>query len=172
MMPIAAAAVLGASSASAQQIPWSQRAEVHQRVGFTDISITYNRPVGRGRALFGSLVKWNAMWHPGADSATTINVSRNIAVEGKTLTAGRYTLWTVPNVEQWTVIFNRAVDIYHSPYPGEEHDVLRVSVAPERGAHMETLTFYFPVVDGDSAVLRLHWGETVVPIRIDAPGVP
>ena len=50
--------------------------------------------------------------------------------------------------------------------PGEARDALRVEVKPEAGGHMDALAFYFPVVAPDSAVLRLHWGEMVVPIRI------
>lgn len=167
---IAAAAVLAPAPAAAQQIPWSQRAEVHQRVAFTDIAITYNRPVARGRTLFGGVVRWNAVWNPGADSATTITSSREILVEGQPLPAGRYTLWMIPGRERWTVIFSRAVDVFHTPYPGERHDALRVTVTPERGDHMETLAFYLPTVERDRAVLRLHWGDTIVPIRIEAPG--
>ena len=162
--------LLAAGPAAAQQIPWSQRGEVHQRVAFTDIAITYNRPVARGRTLFGGLVPWDAVWNPGADSATTIAVSREILVEGQTLPAGRYTVWMVPGRERWTVIFSTAVDVFHIPYPGQRHDALRVTVTPERGDHMETLAFYFPTVERARAVLRLHWGDTVVPLSIEAPG--
>jgi hypothetical protein len=56
--------------------------------------------------------------------------------------------------------------VFHTPYPGEQHDALRLAVTPEAGAHMEVLAFYFPVVAPDSAVLRMHWGTTVVPLRI------
>jgi hypothetical protein len=155
-----------AAPASAQRIPMSQHGTVSQRVGFTDITITYNRPVARGRTLFGELVPWGRVWHPGADSATTIVFSRDVLVEGQNLAAGRYGVWTIPQPDRWTIIFSRAADVYHTPYPGEDQDVLRVTVTPERGEPMEVLAYYFPVVAPDSAVLRLHWGETIVPIRI------
>ena len=48
----------------------------------------------------------------------------------------------------------------------ESQDALRISVNTEIGPHMETLTYYFPVVDADSAVLRLQWGTTIVPLKI------
>ncbi len=72
----------------------------------------------------------------------------------------------------WTVIFNRAVDIYHTPYPGEASDALRLEIEPETGAHMETLAFYFPEVVRENAVLRMHWGETVIPLRIATRAEP
>ncbi len=161
------AALLAAPAAVGQGIPFSQRGGVFQRVGYTDITITYSRPVARGRALFGGLVPWDRPWNPGADSATTITFSRDVTVAGGNLAAGRYTLWAVPRADTtWTVIFSRAVDVLHIPYPGERHDALRVAVVPQRGDHMEVLAYYFPVVARDSAVLRLHWGETIVPLVI------
>ncbi len=153
-----------------QQVPRSQHGSVTQRVGITDIGISYNRPVARGRELFGSggIVHWGRVWHPGADSATTISFSRDVSIAGQPLTAGRYTLWTIPAEppQPWTVIFSRALGVWHTPYPGESSDVLRVTVASEQGAHMEALAYYFPVVTPDSALLRLHWGTTIVPLWI------
>jgi hypothetical protein len=66
------------------------------------------------------------------------------------------------------LILSRAAHVFHIPYPGESSDALRVDVTPERGSHMETLAIYFPVVLRDEAVMRIHWGETIVPIRIKA----
>ncbi len=163
------ATAASASPAAAQsEIRPSQHGTVSQRVGYTDIAITYNRPVARGRTLFGEVVNWGRIWTPGADSATMIEFSRDVEVEGQALKAGSYSLWLVPRPapEPWTVIFSRAVHIFHTPYPGERQDVLRFTVTPAPGEHMEVLAFYFPVVAPDSAVLRMHWGTTVVPLRI------
>ncbi len=167
-LSVFAALVFVPTTMVAQGIPFSQRGAVSQRVGYTDVAITYSRPVARGRTLFGDggVVRWGRVWNPGADSATTIALSKAVEIDGRELAAGRYTLWTIPDPTTWTVIFSRAVDVLHTPYPGEEHDALRVEVTPEQASHMEVLAFYFPVVAPDSAVLRLHWGETVIPITI------
>ena len=152
------------------QVPRSQHGSVTQRVGTTDIAISYNRPVARGRELFGTLVRWGRMWHPGADSATTISFSTDVTIDGHALKAGRYSLWTIPEEgKPWTVIFNRGVGGWHTNYPGESQDALRITVTPEKGGHLETLTYYFPMVDADSAVLRLQWGTVVVPMMIRTP---
>ncbi len=162
--------VLVARAAPAQRIPASQHGSVTQRVGRTDIAVSYNRPVARGRTLFGDLVQWGRIWHPGADSATTITFSRDVTIAGRDIPAGRYTLWTIPEEppQPWTVILSRGVDVWHTQYPGESLDALRISVVPEQGDHMEVLAFYFPIVTSDSTVLRLHWGTTIVPITIRA----
>jgi hypothetical protein len=144
----------------------SQRGTVTQRIANTDISIDYGRPVARGRDIYGNLVPYGRMWHPGANDATSMTTSRDIEVNGKPLPKGSYSLWTIPRADSWTVIFNSVADTFHTSYPGEHRDALRVEVKPESGAHMETLTYYFPVVDGKDATLRFHWGTVIVPLSI------
>lgn len=163
MLAIIGTAALGVL----QGVPFSQHGSVTQRVSHTNVAIEYNRPVARGRALFGALVKWDSIWHPGADSATWISFDKDVTFEGKALTKGEYSIWLIPRERApWTLILSSASRVFHSPYPGAEHDVLRVDIPPEKGAHMETLAYYFPVVARDSAVLRMHWGDTVLPVRL------
>ena len=164
---------LTAPSASAQGYPPSQRGAVTQTVAFTNITIIYGRPVARGRALFGALVPWDSIWHPGADSATRISFDHDVLVEGKPVNAGAYSVWLIPREHaEWTLIVSRAAHTFHKPYPGADKDFLRVNVLPEQASHMESLAFYFPVVLRDESVLRIHWGTTTVPIRIKAPFRP
>ena len=159
--------------ANAQGYPFSQRSTLTQNVAFTTIAIEYGRPVARGRALFGQLVPWDSIWHPGADSATRISFDHDVLIEGKTLTAGEYSLWLLPHEHRpWTVIFSRAAHTFHKPYPGSSEDVLRVDVQPDTVSHVESLTIDFPLVLRDDAVMRIHWGEVGVPIRIKAPFRP
>ena len=171
---IAATLILSlAPTLSAQGYPFSQRGTVSQMVAFTNISIAYGRPVARGRALFGSLVPWDSIWHPGADSATRMTLGHDILVEGKQLRAGEYSLWLIPHENApWTLIFSRAAHVFHKPYPGERFEVLRVDVAPEQVSAVESFTIYFPMVLRDEAIMRLHWGTTAVPIHITAPYKP
>jgi hypothetical protein len=160
-------------SVLAQGYPFSQRGSVTQTVAFTTISVVYGRPVARGRALFGQLVPWDSVWHPGADSATLVSFDHDLLIEGHPLAAGEYSLWLLPREHgPWTVIFSRAAHVFHKPYPGPADDALRVTVTPESVSHVETLAIYFPNVLRDSAVMRIHWGTIGVPIRIKAPYRP
>lgn len=157
----------------AQGYPFSQRGSVSQDIAFTHVSVAYGRPVARGRTLFGQLVPWDAVWHPGADSATRITFDHDVLIEGKPLKSGDYSLWLLPREQRpWTVILSRAAHVFHTPYPGEAQDVLRVDVSPQRVSHLETMAIYFPTVLRDSALMRIHWGETSVDIRISAPYRP
>lgn len=158
---------------AAQGYPFSQRGSVSQTIAFTDITITYGRPVARGRTLFGQLVPWDTVWHPGADSATRIVINHDILVEGHELKAGEYSLWLLPREHRpWSFIFNRVAHTFHTPYPGASHEALRVDVTPETLSHMETMAIYFPLVLRDEGQLRIHWGTTGVTVKLKAPYRP
>ena len=152
-----------------EDVQASQSGSVSQTITTTQITITYDRPVARGRELFGGIVAFGEIWNPGANDATKVSVSHPVTINGMSLPAGDYSIWAIPDPDEWTVIFNRAADVYHEPYPGEEHEELRLTVAPQTGQHMETLAFYFPAVEKKDAELRLHWGETIVPLQITVP---
>lgn len=167
---IAAATVLAVvgpvNGAHAQQaIPKSQLSSVTQQIAGARVELFYRRPVARGRALFGALVPWGRIWTPSADSAARITISAPVTVNGAALAAGTYGIWTIPDSTSWTVVFNGTPAAFHLRYP-EGHDVLRVKAAPQQGPHVETLMFTFPTVDGDSAIMHLHWGTTIVPLTI------
>jgi hypothetical protein len=162
-----------APACRAQGYPFSQRGSVMQNVAFTRIEVTYGRPVARGRALFGQLVPWDSIWHPGADSATVIMLNHDVLMEGQKIRAGSYSLWLIPREAQpWTIILNRKSRVFHKPYPGASFDAYRFDVAVESGSHMESLAYYFPSVVRDEAVLRIHWGQTIVPLHVKAPYEP
>jgi hypothetical protein len=166
LVVIGLAASLGAQDKP--KIKPSQHGSVSQRINDTLITVDYNRPVARGREIFGKLVPYGQIWCPCADDATTVEVSTAVTIEGKELPAGKYSLWTEPAADRWTVIFNKNASAWHTRYP-EGQDALRVQVTPRAGSHMETMAIYFPVVDGRHGELALHWGTVVVALKIDVP---
>lgn len=163
----ASASAVRAQEASAP--PASQHGTVGQTVNRTEITVGYDRPVARGRELFGGIIDWDVTWTPGANRATWIEFTTDVTFEGIPLSSGRYGIWlVVRETEPWEVILVRDWDTHHSFFPFES-EALRVAVAPERGAHMETLAFYVPEVGPYAALLRMHWGETILPLRIEVP---
>jgi hypothetical protein len=157
--------MLGVTVVSGQVIRPSQAAEVMQWVGAAKLDITYHRPVARGRELFGKLVPFGKVWSPSADSAAVLTLSKPVTVNGSALAAGAYTVWTIPGEKEWTVIFSTEHPVHHMFYP-EGKDALRVKAVPRAGDHLETLGISFPMVDADSAEMVIHWGETVVPLKV------
>src|SRR5215471_3827804 len=145
-------AALFASVLLSQSVKLSQHGSVTQQVAATSITIDYNRPVARGRDLFGALVPYDRVWCPGANECTTLTISTDITVEGKKLPAGTYTVWAKPGREKWNLIFNRAHPTFHTQYYRvQSEDVLTVGATPRTATHMETLAFYLAVVDGHHA---------------------
>ncbi len=166
-------AVVHAMPCHAQMFPFSQRGTVQQTVAFTDISIEYGRPTARGRALFGALVPWDSIWHPGADNATSIRFSHDVLIDGHALSAGAYSLWLIPRARKaWTLILNRATNISHTPYPGVDKDVMRLDITPDSSAYLEAVSYSFPIIQRDEVVLRLQWGSIGIATRIKAPYRP
>ena len=148
----------------------SQHGSVTQNVAATTITVEYNRPVARGRELFGGIVPYDRVWCPGADDCTTLTVSTPIKIDGQDLPAGTYTVWAKPGTTKWTIIINRAHPVFHTRYNSvRDQDLLNIEITPKTGSHMETLSFYFPLVEGKHAELVLHWGTVVVPLAIDVP---
>ena len=162
-----------APDVAAQGYPFSQRGSVSQMVAFTEISATYGRPVARGRELWGALVPWDAVWHPGADSASVIRFSRDVILEGRALPSGEYSLWLIPRKDApWTLILSRSARVFHTPYPGAGSDAIRLDLTPETLSPMESMAIYFPMTLRDEAVLRIHWGTQAISVRLKAPYRP
>jgi hypothetical protein len=166
-------AILLGAAAGAQDAPRikpSQHGTVSQKVASTTITVDYNRPVARGRDLFGALVPYDRIWCPGADDCTTLAVTTEVKIGGQDLPAGTYSVWAKPGAEKWTIILNRAHPVFHTRYEQvADQDLVKLEVTPRTGSHMETLAFYFPLVDGRHAELVLHWGTVVVPLSIEVP---
>ena len=161
--------LIASHCAIGQEIAKSQKGSVTQYIAKTVVTIRYSRPVARDRELYGGIVPWGRVWNPGADSATTISFSTAVKVDGKDLKAGTYSIWAEPNPKKWTVMFSTVHPIFHTRYPGEAKDALRLTIRPREGAHMETMNYYFPVVEGKKAELVLHWGKVVVPFALEVP---
>jgi hypothetical protein len=168
-LTIAAALLLCATTAQAQEPPASQHATVSQTINKTVVTVTYDRPVARGRALFGddALVKYGAVWTAGANRATIVELSTPARIAGQDVPAGKYSLWTIPGPNEWTFILSRRWDAHHSQYPGERQDLFRVTLQPQSAPHLEVLAYYFPLVGPYHATLHLHWGEVVLAIPIE-----
>src|SRR5438309_406618 len=144
----------------------SQRGTVSQRIGLTDITITYHRPAVGGREIWGKTVPYGKVWRAGATENTTITVSSDVSVEGKPLAAGTYGLHTIPDKDQWTVIFSKNSTSWGSFSYDEKEDALRVNVKPHAAESFEVLTYVFEDVKPDSATATLRWEKLAVPFRI------
>lgn len=150
------------------QIRASERASVSQTLDGTALTLTYSRPSVRGRKLFGALVPWGVVWTPGANWATTLETNRDILIEGTAVPAGRYSVWMIPREDRWTVSLDPDPDLFHFQKPDSSDQEIQFSVEPETAAHVEMLTWSFPAVTGDGAVVAMRWGTASIPLRVVA----
>jgi len=139
--------------------------------GDLKIEVRYNRPSKKGRDIFGGLVPYGKVWRTGANEATTFETNKDIQIDGKNLRAGKYTLWTIPEEENWTIIFNSEVGQWGINSSGEanrsaENDVLQIvvhSVKQDRVFEQFTISFE---KTGEEADMVLIWDKTLVAVPI------
>jgi hypothetical protein len=144
----------------------SQRAVLTQRIGLTDITITYHRPQTKGRKVFGNLVSYDRVWRAGANDNTVIEFTHPVSVEGQPLGAGRYGLHMVPGEKAWVVIFSTNSSSWGSFFYDKKEDALRVTVTPRQIAMRDTLRYDFDELTPESAVVSMEWEQVAVPIEI------
>ena len=140
-----------------------------EKVGDTEIRISYHSPAVRGRIVWGGLVPFDKVWVTGAHMATSVEFSSDVMIENKTVPAGKYALFTIPGKVEWFVIINKnwqqhLVDEYD---PNE--DIVRVKVKPEiEQVNQERLRY---VIEGDTekeGEIVLYWErlEVSIPFKI------
>jgi hypothetical protein len=148
----------------------SPASTLKQRVGLTDIEITYSRPGVKGRKIFGGLEPYGKVWRTGANAATTISFSTPVKFAGKEVPAGTYALYTIPDPQEWTVILSKKTDNWGAFGYSEADDLLRVNIKPEPLATpLETFTISIDDIRDESAVLTLSWENTrlAVPLTVN-----
>ena len=145
----------------------SQRARVMQRVGLTDITIDYHRPLVNNRKIWGGIVPYGQVWRAGADENTIIKFTDPVSVEGQALPKGVYGLHMIPGENDWTVIFSKNSTSWGSFNYDKAEDALRVTVKPRSGDMREALTYDFDEVKPDSTVVLLSWEKLEVPFRVN-----
>jgi hypothetical protein len=168
--------------AQGDEIRTSLQASVMQRLGVNaDITIQYGRPGVKGRKIWGDLVPYGMApgdkysegkpypWRAGANENTTIELSKDVLIEGKKLAAGKYGVHMIPSQKEWTIIFSKNNSGWGSYSYDQKDDALRVTVTPVKAPHMEWLMYGFDALAGTSATAFLHWESVKVPFKIEVP---
>ena len=126
-----------------------------------EISVDYSRPSLKGRAL-SALAPVGKVWRTGANEATIFETSKDVTIEGKTLPAGKYGLYTIPGDKEWTIIFNKSWKQWGTIYKDSE-DALRVNV--DKGKSSEnTEMFTFEIANNGN--VSMIWGDTKVVFKV------
>ncbi len=144
----------------------SQAATVLQKIGTTDLTVSYSRPSVKGRVIWGDVVPYDQIWRAGANENTTFTCTSDITVEGKALPAGTYGLHMIPTKANWTVIFSKDHTAWGSFFYKKEMDALRIDVTPHAGPKTEQVTYDFADVTNNGATMTLRWAELEVPVKM------
>jgi hypothetical protein len=133
----------------------SPKAEVYQRIGYTDISIEYSRPGVKGRKIWGGLVPYDKVWRTGANESTRIKLTTDVIIDGQTVPAGIYSIFTIPSQNEWTVILNKKLGwgLDYDP----ELDLMRFKVKPEKTDFTERLLFLIPEFSDSVCTVEMRW---------------
>ncbi len=165
--------LLGCSSIFAQlTLPReSNRQSVTQTIGDTTIGVVYHRPNVKDRKIWDGLEPYGKVWRTGANEATVFEISNDVKINGQTLPKGKYSLHTIPNKDEWTIIFNKTAEQWGSFAYDQKQDALRVTVKPLKAELHETMSLGFENVKANTADVVIAWERVKVPFTIDVGDV-
>lgn len=159
----------------------NRKAMVAERIGLTDVTISYNRPGVKGREgkIWGGLVPFGyndlgfgtskaAPWRAGANENTTIEFSTDVMIEGKPLAAGKYGFFIAVGKEESTLIFSKNNSSWGSFFYDPKEDALKVTVKQQQLDHsVEWLTYEFINQAANSAVVALQWEKWQFAFKVE-----
>ena len=132
------------------------------KAGNVNITITYGSPSVKGRTIWGDLVPYGKVWRTGANDATTFEIDGDIKVEGQSLPKGKYSLFTIPEAGEWTIIINKNAKQWGAYSYKQEDDVLRVKVKSTKSSSFnEALTYQ--IADGK---VFIRWENLEVAFKV------
>lgn len=132
-------------------------------IGDAHIHIDYSSPGVRGRIIFGGLLAYDEVWQSGAHRATWLETNKDLSIEGKTLKAGKYGVFTIPSKGEWTVILNTNWDQHGKDEYDEKEDVMRFKVTPELSDEItEHLVYKVEKTDDTQGAIYLSWEKVTI----------
>jgi len=127
------------------------------------ITIDYSSPRVRNRKIWGELVPYNKIWRTGANEATVFSFSSDVKIAGQLIPKGKYSFFTIPGKEEWTVIFNKEWDLWGSYDYEEKKDVLRIKI-PINSLSSQSENMLFEI---NSDYISFKWEKLSFKIKVD-----
>lgn len=168
-----AVCLLGMTQVNAQvETPQpSPASKLEQKVGLTDVTLSYSRPGVKGRTIFGDLVPYGKMWRTGANKNTTITFSDDVTIGGKEVKAGSYAIFTKPNAASWDVYFYADTNNWGTPQKWDDSKVVaHVNAKVEKlPFKVESFMILITNLKNDGAMLEFVWENTLVEVPFKVP---
>ena len=149
----------------------SPASKLEQKVGLTDVTIEYSRPAMRGRTIFGDLVPYGKIWRTAANARTKVTFSDDVTIGGKTVKAGSYAIFTIPQATKWEVIFYSEYQGSGAPQTLDESKVVARITSDVYPMEMDIQSFTITIDDitSSSAVIGIMWEKAYVPVPFEVP---
>nr|WP_298998439.1 DUF2911 domain-containing protein [uncultured Allomuricauda sp.] len=149
----------------------SPSSKLTQTVGLTEVAVEYARPSMRGRAVFGNLVPYDKLWRTGANKNTVVSFSDDVTVDGQTLKAGDYAIFTKPGKTSWEVLFYSDTNNWGTPREWDESKVVAKTTAEVFPIEfpIETFTITIDDLHNNGATLGLMWEKAYVGVKFEVP---
>lgn len=126
--------------------------------------VIYSRPLKRDREIFGKLVPYGKVWRTGANETTELTLYKNMEVGNETVQAGTYSIYTVPNENEWTVILNKKINTWGAMQYAEKEDMVRINVPVRQSPNtIESLSMAFQEA-GKGADLLIGWDDRYIKV--------
>ena len=135
-----------------------------ETVNGTELTIDYSSPAVKDRTVWGDLVPYGKTWRTGANEATTLTVSKDVKIDGKSVKAGKYGLFTIPGEKEWTFIINSVWDQWGDYNYDASKDVTRFTAKPYRLDEKEERLKFEISADGK---VELEWDQVGVSFMIE-----
>lgn len=139
-------------------------------VSGTKITVDYYAPSMHGRRIMGALVPYGQVWCTGANIATAITTDADLMLgDGKNslrLPKGSYSIWTIPNENDWTMIINKETGQFHLNYDASR-DFGRMKMNVRKlESPVETFRIDVRPTAGNKGTLALIWENTEASVPI------
>jgi len=141
-----------------------------QKVGLDNVNIEYSRPSARQRIVFGTLIPFGEKWRTGANENTKITFEDNVKIQNKLIKKGTYSIYTIPNLNSWNLIFYKKYDNWGLPRDWDD-DLVEIEVSANTISlpfYIETFTISLNNLNNNGCTLDIFWENTLVSFNINS----
>lgn len=147
----------------------SPSCKMEQVVGLTTVSLDYSRPSVKGRVLFVDVEAFGSIWRTGANQSTKITFSDDVKIEGNSVPAGTYALYSIPGPVDWTIMLYKDLTLGGNVAKyNEEDELVRFKVKGyKRSNFVESFAIDIADIKDNGATVSLKWGNWYVPFKLE-----
>jgi tetratricopeptide (TPR) repeat protein len=141
------------------------------QIGLANVALEYGQPSANDRTVFGALIPYGKLWRTGANGSTKFSTDRDIIINNQHVPVGAYALYTIPNMDSWTIVIHKNTKLWGAGNYDAKDDLVRFDVPViNTKDYQETLDIHFEGFHADGGHMVIAWERTKVsiPIHVDS----